>query len=47
MLIEMSDEIFVVNCGGYIGERTRIEIDHATKAGKPVVYLETLQKGQQ
>jgi len=40
----MSDEIFVVNCAipghenGYIGERTRIEINHALKLGKPVRY---------
>ena len=39
-LIEMSDEIFIVNCGGYIGERTRIEINHALSLGKPVNYLE-------
>jgi hypothetical protein len=44
-LIAMSDEIFVVNCPderdpkGYIGERTRIEINHALKLGKPVRYL--------
>lgn len=44
-LIAMSDEIFVVNCpmpgceDGYIGERTRIEINHALKLGKPVRYL--------
>lgn len=37
-LIEMSDEVFVMNCGGYIGERTKIEIAHATKLGKPVNY---------
>ena len=43
-LIAMSDEIFVVNCSipghenGYIGERTRIEINHALKLGKPVRY---------
>ncbi len=44
-LIAMSDEIFVVNCAilghenGYIGQRTRIEINHALKLGKPVRYL--------
>jgi hypothetical protein len=39
-LIEMADEVFVVNVGGYIGERTAIEIAHAVKLGKPVNYLE-------
>ena len=43
-LIEMSDEIFIVNCGGYIGERTRIEINHALSLGKPVNYLEPERK---
>ncbi len=39
--IEMADEVFVVNKNGYIGERTRLEIAHALKCGKPVSYLET------
>ena len=38
--IDMADEIFVVNVGGYIGESTRSEIDYATAADKPVRYLE-------
>jgi hypothetical protein len=38
-LIALADEIFVVNCGGYIGERTGIEIAHAKKLGKPINYL--------
>ncbi len=38
--IDMADEIFVVNVGGYIGESTRSEIDYATASGKPVRYLE-------
>ncbi len=42
-LIEMADEVFVVNVDGYIGERTGIEIGHARKLGKPVVYLEARQ----
>lgn len=37
--IDMSDEIFVVNKNGYIGERTRIEIDYAKKLNKPIKYL--------
>ena len=39
--IDMADEIFVVNVGGYIGSSTRAEIEYATATGKPVRYLET------
>ena len=38
--IDMADEIFVINVGGYIGNSTRSEIEYATKTGKPVRYLE-------
>lgn len=38
--IDMSDEIFVVNVGGYIGESTRSEIEYAKKNMKKVNYLE-------
>lgn len=38
--IDMADEIFVINVGGYIGSSTRSEIDYATATGKPVRYLE-------
>ena len=38
--IDMADEIFVINVGGYIGESTRREIAHATDKGKKVNYLE-------
>ena len=38
--IDMADEIFVVNVGGYIGESTRSEIDYAIRTGKGVRYLE-------
>ncbi|MDG0792074.1 hypothetical protein OMP38_15275 [Cohnella ginsengisoli] len=37
--IDMADEIFVVNPGGYIGESTRGEIEYATRTGVPVRYL--------
>lgn len=40
--IDMCDEVFVLNVGGYIGESTRSEIDYALKIGKPVKYLEPL-----
>ncbi|MGN0978416.1 MAG: hypothetical protein ACI4PH_10220 [Faecousia sp.] len=38
--IDMSDEIFVINVGGYIGESTRSEIAYAHSTGKAVRYLE-------
>ena len=38
--IDMADEIFVINNGGYIGESTRSEIEYARKTGKAVRYLE-------
>jgi nucleoside 2-deoxyribosyltransferase len=36
--IEMSDEIFVIDVDGYIGESTRKEIDYAIHLGKEVNY---------
>ncbi len=38
--IDMADEIFVINVGGYIGESTRSEIKYAEAQGKQVNYLE-------
>ena len=38
--IDMSDEIFVINVDGYIGESTRSEIEYAKNHGKIVKYLE-------
>lgn len=38
--IDLADEILVLNVGGYIGESTRGEIEHATKRGKVIRYLE-------
>ena len=38
--INMSDEIFVINVGGYIGDSTRSEIEYAKKHGKVIRYLE-------
>ena len=38
--IDMADEIFVINVGGYIGDSTRSEIEYAAAHGKPVRYLE-------
>lgn len=38
--IDMADEIFVINVGGYIGDSTRSEIDYAIEHGKKIQYLE-------
>ena len=38
--IDMADEIFVINKGGYIGTSTKSEIEYATKTGKKVNYME-------
>lgn len=38
--IDMADEIFVINVGGYIGESTKSEIEYAKTTGKIVNYLE-------
>ncbi len=37
--IDLSDEILVLNIGGYIGESTRNEINYAEQQGKLVKYL--------
>lgn len=38
--IDLAEEIFVINVGGYIGSSTRSEIEYAIKTGKDVNYLE-------
>lgn len=38
--IDMADEVFVINVGGYIGSSTRNEIKYALDHGKEVRYLE-------
>ena len=42
--IDMADEIFVINVGGYIGSSTRSEIEYAIATGKAVYYLEEAAK---
>ncbi len=42
--IDMADEIYVINVGGYIGSSTRGEIEYALKTGKKVSYLESIDK---
>ena len=41
--IDMADEIFVINVGGYIGSSTKSEIEYAKTTGKAVRYLETME----
>lgn len=40
--IDMADEIYVINVGGYIGCSTRSEIEYAKSNGKPINYLEPI-----
>ncbi len=39
-MIDMADEVYIINVGGYIGSSTRSEIEYAEAQGKPVHYLE-------
>ena len=39
--IDLSDGIYVVNPGGYIGESVRREIAYALSKGKEVLYYES------
>ena len=36
--IELSDAILVVNVDNYIGDSTKLEIEHAKKLGKEIMY---------
>lgn len=38
--IDLADEIFVINVGGYIGDSTKSEIEYAKSTNKKVNYLE-------
>ena len=42
--IDLADEIFVINVGGYIGDSTRREIAYAEFKGKTITYLEDSRK---
>ena len=42
--IDLADEIFVINVGGYIGDSTRREIAYAEFKGKSIAYLEECKK---
>ena len=38
--IDMADEIYVINKGGYVGTSTRSEIEYAKSKGKLIAYME-------
>ena len=40
--IDMADEMFVIDVGGYIGSSAKSEIEYAKTTGKAVRYLETI-----
>lgn len=40
--IDMADEIYVINVGGYIGESTKSEIEYAKSKRKKISYLENI-----
>lgn len=40
--IDISDGVFVVNKGGYIGNQTRKEIEYAKKNNKEIYYWEEI-----
>lgn len=41
--IDMSNEIYVINFWGYIGESTKSEIEYAKANGKKISYLENIK----
>ncbi len=45
--IDLSDEVFIVNPGGYIGNSTRNEIAYAKSTGKPVTFLESIETNEE
>lgn len=44
--IDLCDEVFVLNVGGYVGQSTRSEIEYAYSIGKKVLYLEPITQQQ-
>lgn len=44
--IDLSDAVFVVNVGGYIGESVRREVEYAQAHEKEVLYLEVPHSSQ-
>lgn len=44
--IDMADEIFVIDVGGYIGESTKSEIAYAKEHNKPITYYSSYIKNK-
>jgi hypothetical protein len=40
--IDLADEVLVLNKGGYVGDSTRSEVQHALATGKPIRWLEAV-----
>lgn len=40
--IDISDEVIILNVGGYIGESTRMEINYAISQNKSIKYFEPI-----
>lgn len=40
--IDLADEVFILNVGGYIGESTQEELQYAIKHGKRIRFLESV-----
>ena len=38
--IDISDAVFIINVGGYIGKSVAEEIEYAKKRNKEIIYLE-------
>ena len=45
--IDLADEVFVLNVGGYIGESTRSEVEYAIEHSVPVTWLDLRRVGTQ
>jgi hypothetical protein len=44
--IDLADEIFVINPGGYVGSSTLSEIEYAKATNKPAGYLQPISDQQ-
>jgi len=43
--IDLADEVFILNVGGYIGESTQNELEYARKKEKKINFLESEKPG--
>ncbi|MBQ9531295.1 MAG: hypothetical protein IJR70_04410 [Eubacterium sp.] len=42
--IELSDSVYIVDIGGYIGEQVKKEIEYAKSIGKEIIYHSVQEK---